>query len=219
MIADRVIRTAGEMNMFRHLLYFLAFIRLPDGEPRIQFAPCETTTFHVAVQRTDTYSYLVHFHLNIQNLAEKRVFARVRCKVSDSPDATIHEATKEITVKTDNDAWAFYLQAPRFSDMDREKVTYQIEFGQVDPSKVDDHKVFDTFAWKFRNDTMFTGTRDEPIRLLVSKRVIVVENGEFVVKSQMETKMTAGTPLRYGIVSRLQGPDDGASTAKRAANR
>jgi hypothetical protein len=118
-----------------------------------------------------------------------------------------------VPVQKDEEEWSFYLYAPRFQDMDAEKVTYQIEVGEYDPDVVDEYQVKETFAWRFNDGKMYTGTQAKPVYLTVRRRVGEIEGGKFTIRTVQEARMQY-TDLKYGF-TRLAPPVSGTDTARR----
>lgn len=209
--------------MFRNLTMMGLLLGYHSDEPTITFLPCPDTNLHIALQRENPQSFLVHFHLRFRNMAGTNAFVRIKTQVKESQDhAKIHLSLKEVTINSKDETWAFYFHAPRFPNvgpdkMDSEKVTYQIEIGELAEDKIDEYKVVDAFAWRIRNEKMATGSETNPIWIPILKRTIEFEGGKFKIRTTQLASFTfiKWTNIRFNIVKVLQGPKNAVATAER----
>jgi hypothetical protein len=191
------------MNLnYLALALFFGLGQDDEMKPKLRFARCDQTNHHVSVQlRTDTY--LVHFHVLVENCKGKDVYARLWCgkKVKGDIDNQCHDI-KEAKIHENRELWSFYLIAPMLNEG-----SYQIELGHKDIQQIDEYQLSESFAWIFKNGRMFAGTKDEPIRIRVTKRVPVIKGESFSIRVVVEEALSSSS-LSYGIVNTLNGPQD-----------
>lgn len=186
--------------------------------PSVVFQECRQTSLHVAVQRVDNQTHLVHFHARFRNQKGKTAFARLRCEVrSDSENPVSHLSLKQVPIKENDELWSFFFSAQRFPNADPEKVTYQIELGEIDASEVDEYRVRESFAWRYRQGNMFVGTEQHWVGIPLPVRRIIAEGGRFRIVTEVAASARV-TPIRYGIMTNMRGPENAASTAERLPN-
>lgn len=171
-------------------------------DPAIQFSRCKTTQKHIAVQEMDGF-YIIHLHVLVRSCANKTAFARVRCACDAEGSRRDYLDVREVTIGDEEELWGFYLNTPKFES--NTGVTYQIEVGYKDASKVDEYQVLDTFGWKVRDGKkMYGGTKDEPIYVSIPKRTVIVEGGSIKIKTVFEaTVPTKSGELNYDFVEKL----------------
>jgi hypothetical protein len=193
---------------------FMLCLLLPGQEPpkpELYFKPCPTTDKHISIQHLSDNTSVVHCHVRFTEMASKRAFVRLRTVTTPESERSVsHAELKEVSIESRDETWRFFLKAARFPNAT--DAIYQLEIGELDYSNVDEYQVKNTFAWKYKDGAIVTGTKEKPMYLAVQHRRIVQENGEFKLRMVYETGVSL-TDVRYGLVSSLTLPKDGTETA------
>jgi hypothetical protein len=189
------------MNARIYMVLFICAFRgsVSMAEP-FEFVLCEETNNHIAVCAHEDH-FVVHCHVRIQGFAQSKVFARVRSEVQDVADETYpsFQTTREVLPKSDNEVWSFYFQIPRYSEPDVQKrAVYQLEFGPIAPTEVNDYPIYLPFAWNLRpnGDGWDMTIEGAHIPILVRSAIVEGENVKFAYE---QTYGAAEIDLQYGI--------------------
>jgi len=188
-------------------------VGLDKPEPTARFAFCPETKVHIAVQPNKDH-YLVHFHLLVENCADKTVFARVRTLQKIGERERQHLDTKEVPIEKAKETWSFYLTAPRFAADAQRDVIYQIEVGYKDSANIDEYRILDSFGWRIAKGKMDAGTKDVAVSIQVPARVVQIKGESFTIRTVAQTAVkTVG--LKYNIVNNLPEVVDGSRAARK----
>jgi hypothetical protein len=201
--------------MFYAAFTIVALLSQPADATR--FARCSDRDRHIVVQQAPDH-YVVHFHLLATDRANKTIFARVRTQKEAPEGPLLTIVSTEVVPNGRKEEWSFYFRVPRYPHADPKKVTYQIEFGDIDLSSINEYVINDSFTWQIQDGELFTGTKDAPIAIAVSKRVIDYVEQRWVIRTVHETKTQAGSSLKYGMTTTISGSIDGDRAAKRLSS-